>query len=93
MAQPNLSELLTTEELLAMEQMFTNAALMSALGKVFSYDRKVHIESGENEATCAEPNLNRMIQYATQARASKEWLSMVKNRLAALTPRQRGERG
>jgi hypothetical protein len=87
---PTQPEILTTPELLALREMLANETLVIALRKVLAYDNRVQAESMENEALTAEPNTNRIIQYAARSRTSREFLETLKRRIEALTVRQGG---
>lgn len=85
MSTISLDEYLTASELLALNEMFGNGALMDALGKIFHHDSRVHAESLKNEALAGEPNAFRMAQAAARQRAAEEWRSTIERRMKALT--------
>jgi hypothetical protein len=89
MAQPSPFDMLNTAELLALREALMNESLMSGLRKIFDFDHRLHSESMENEALSVEPNVHRIIQFASKSRSAQEIFITIKARMHTLTPQQR----
>jgi hypothetical protein len=89
MANPLKQEMLTTAEALALQGAMQDPDFLNAMAKVYAYDARHHNESMENQALTPDPNTNQIIQFAARARASREWLAVLKLRIAALAPQKR----
>lgn len=89
---PRLSpaDMLTTPEVLALREALSREDFVIGFSKVLAYDARLQADGMKDEALKAEPNLERIVQFASRMQVAQEFVTMLKNRIEALTVRQSG---
>lgn len=86
---PNLvSERLTTEEFLMLQEMLGNGALMTGLRKIFGTAEHERLEGMRAEAL-GHGRASEITKYAAESRTFSEWEHTIKKGMERLAPQRR----
>lgn len=83
-----MSEKLTAEEYLMLQEMSENAALMNGLRKIFKGEEIGKLEAMRSEAM-GHGRASEIIKYAAESRVYLELEATIKDRMGRLAPQSR----